>query len=398
MLGELKQRSNETAFEYKVRICLMKLNKEINLDWYEIVELLGLECSSDHLRKLAYAYKEYHNYIQEHPNTDSTEEHIAKINEKIRELEITKIQVADEKRMYKQVLREEARRRALVKSVKESIEDLNRVSPMLNKWHGEVKGNKIISVLLSDLHYGSAFDTTINSYNSKIAQERLMKYKNKIIELCNRNDISTIKEINVELLGDLIEQALHYTARIDTDRNVAEQVVECSNLVAEFIYSLAKETGLKINVANVEGNHCRISIDKEKVCYGETFIGIMEVIMKGRLKEVENVKFIKNEISNNLCIINVFDKKIGLTHGHLEKKQTGRKQLNQFLEGYYYLDEVHMGHYHHAEMNGDNIIINGSVKGTDRYAQNLRYSGKPEQVVVVYEEDGTESIVRIKLD
>lgn len=159
MLGELKQRNNETAFEYKVRICLMKLNKEINLDWYEIVELLGLECSSDHLRKLAYAYKEYHDYMQEHPNTDSTEEHIAKINEKIRELEITKIQVADEKRMYKQVLREEARRRAILDTILNKIEELNNCKPMINKNIVHINSDKVMCVLLSDLHYGAAFDT-----------------------------------------------------------------------------------------------------------------------------------------------------------------------------------------------------------------------------------------------
>lgn len=49
---------NESDFQYKVRLCVAKLNKEIDLDWIEIIEQLGLDVSSSHLRKLAYGYKE----------------------------------------------------------------------------------------------------------------------------------------------------------------------------------------------------------------------------------------------------------------------------------------------------------------------------------------------------
>ena len=59
----LKRKNNETDFEYKVRLCIAKLNKEIDLDWIEIVDLLGLDCSSDHLRKLSYGYKEFEEHI-----------------------------------------------------------------------------------------------------------------------------------------------------------------------------------------------------------------------------------------------------------------------------------------------------------------------------------------------
>lgn len=52
------RRENESEFDYKVRICLAKLNKEIELKWNEIVDLLGLDCSGDHLRKLSYGWKE----------------------------------------------------------------------------------------------------------------------------------------------------------------------------------------------------------------------------------------------------------------------------------------------------------------------------------------------------
>ena len=44
----------ETDFEYKFRLCKDKINKNIDLDWSEIVSILNLDVSADHLRKTAY--------------------------------------------------------------------------------------------------------------------------------------------------------------------------------------------------------------------------------------------------------------------------------------------------------------------------------------------------------
>ena len=68
----LDKRVNENDFEYKVRLCNAKLNKQIDLDWIELVEKLGLNCSSDHLRKLSYAYKEFSDYLDENKLSDIT--------------------------------------------------------------------------------------------------------------------------------------------------------------------------------------------------------------------------------------------------------------------------------------------------------------------------------------
>lgn len=54
------QRSQgETNFRHMVRLCVDKLNKVHDLDWSEIIEMLGLDCSADHLRKKGYAFKEF---------------------------------------------------------------------------------------------------------------------------------------------------------------------------------------------------------------------------------------------------------------------------------------------------------------------------------------------------
>lgn len=60
---DLKRLDNETDFEWKLRCCKAKINKETDLDWAEIVSLLGLDVSADHLRKTAYGLIEYDDYI-----------------------------------------------------------------------------------------------------------------------------------------------------------------------------------------------------------------------------------------------------------------------------------------------------------------------------------------------
>jgi hypothetical protein len=54
---------NESEFEHKLRLCKMKINKELDLDWQEIVDYLKLDISADHLRKISYGYLEYDNYM-----------------------------------------------------------------------------------------------------------------------------------------------------------------------------------------------------------------------------------------------------------------------------------------------------------------------------------------------
>lgn len=58
MLEELKRLANETEEEYKIRLCVGKLNKEYDIDWTEIIEITNSEGSPDNLRKKAYGYRE----------------------------------------------------------------------------------------------------------------------------------------------------------------------------------------------------------------------------------------------------------------------------------------------------------------------------------------------------
>lgn len=59
----LNRIDGETDFEWKLRLCLAKKNKELDADWIEIRDVLGIDLSPDQLRKVAVGYQEYHDYI-----------------------------------------------------------------------------------------------------------------------------------------------------------------------------------------------------------------------------------------------------------------------------------------------------------------------------------------------
>ena len=60
---DIRRNENEADFEWKLRLCKAKLSKDLDLDWQEIVDVLGLDVSADHLRKTAYGIIEYDEYI-----------------------------------------------------------------------------------------------------------------------------------------------------------------------------------------------------------------------------------------------------------------------------------------------------------------------------------------------
>lgn len=68
---DLKRLENETDFEWKLRLCLAKKRHEIDADWIEIRDTLGIDINPDQLRKQAVGYEEYDNYI--HGYTGSAE-------------------------------------------------------------------------------------------------------------------------------------------------------------------------------------------------------------------------------------------------------------------------------------------------------------------------------------
>lgn len=65
MANSFLKKENESNFEYQLRLCNLKVNKETNLSWQDIIDLLHLPITVSTLRHKAYAFKEYENYLNQ---------------------------------------------------------------------------------------------------------------------------------------------------------------------------------------------------------------------------------------------------------------------------------------------------------------------------------------------
>ena len=76
-------------------------------------------------------------------------------------------------------------------------------------------------------------------------------------------------------------------------------------------------------------------------------------------------------------------------HGHKDKPATAVEHLSLLLKTF--PDMVLLGHYHSAaerEIQGAEVIVNGSLCGTDDYAMSLRRTSKPSQKLLVINREG----------
>jgi len=58
------RQDGESNFEWKLRLCKLKLVEKQDIEWQEIVNILNLDVSADHFRKTAYGILEYDNYLK----------------------------------------------------------------------------------------------------------------------------------------------------------------------------------------------------------------------------------------------------------------------------------------------------------------------------------------------
>ena len=155
---------NNEQFERKLKLCLQKLNKETDLDWSEIAQELGLDVSSDHLRKTAYGLKEYDDYIKTKTPEMIGKEEYEKLLSKEIEIKKERVKLNDQRNLLNRQIRDLARKDNLGSILEEKLEQLpNQVLNMNYTQHDTSKKQGIFCI--SDVHYGMTVDNFLNKYN-----------------------------------------------------------------------------------------------------------------------------------------------------------------------------------------------------------------------------------------
>ncbi|HBG2116854.1 metallophosphoesterase [Clostridioides difficile] len=392
----LKKKEDESLVDYRIRIRLAKVNKEIDLDWGEIVELLGLECSPDHCRKVSYGLKEAFDYLNSKIQDNSTQEEIDKINEKILELKKIKVQLSDERSLVNKKIREYSRIDNIIDLFNNKIDDISLHKPFLSdsSYKDYETSNQEAVMLISDIHYGLETINAFNRYNSEIFKIRIQCLKDKVIEY---SKLHKVKRLHVMLLGDLISGHIHNSIRLENRENIVEQIIEVSEILSEFIYELSKEID-KIIVYSVGGNHDRVLPKKDENLDKDNFTLLIDEYIKLRIKSLGNVIFQENIYDNDIIVAKICGNTCFGTHGDKDKMSTAIPKLTSLIK--LIPDYIFMAHLHNCKEDSygeSEIIVNGSFSGTDTYAKNLRLSSYAMQKLIIFNDDGRLCTYNIKL-
>lgn len=401
---ELKRLTNENEEQYIWRVGQMKDSGLINLEWSELADIINKECreSEDEYRVEATYRKPYQQAKRFYEagvfSKFNEDDYVDKLDEQKRELEKMKIAYRDERNDWQRQNRVAAR-------IEEKLDNLERDLRTIGKTNfkvGKVKandGDNSLIVMLSDLHTGQTFDSPFGQYNTDILKQRMNQLLQETIKIGKRHNSVMI---NVILLGDEISGNIHNTIQVSNRENVIEQIKIASEVITSFCVELAKVFGF-VNIYECAGNHSRLVSNKELAVHDERLDNLITWIVKQMTSHIDTIKVHDNEenrIDSGISTFELYGKEYVAVHGDYDVlNKTGVGNLSMMLGKIPYA--IMNGHNHfpsNTDVNGVKVIQGGSMAGAgDSYTVEKRLSGKPNQTVLVCDENGIGCIYNIEL-
>ena len=120
-------------FEQLKGMVISKLNKDSDLSWEDICDMLDLDMNPHELRKRSYGIKLYDDYLK-NKSIDQAPSDIQKdIDEKLIELKKERVKLNDLRTQVNKGLREQARFEDLLDLLRVEIRNLSNEKPLTNK-------------------------------------------------------------------------------------------------------------------------------------------------------------------------------------------------------------------------------------------------------------------------
>lgn len=366
-------------YEKNLQTLIGKVEGSVDMGWDEVCDYIGADIHPDSLRK-AFATTEYGGYsvakyLMDKTANELTEDMLASLEKKKVEEYKERVRLQDARREYNKELRTEARYENLIDIMKCAIDKM----PNLSFCSKELGSNGVkASLVVSDLHYGAIIDNAINFYNTDVCKERMNTLLDKTIKYCT---IHHVRELYVNLAGDLVCGNIHLTSRVEQEEDIIAQTMQVAELLSNFLAELSKYVP-SIVVVCVQGNHSRVTPNRKESLNQENFERIIFEYIKMRLP---NIRMLINGAEDWIAY-NIGERKMFLEHGDKSSVSSAREKAINLLG--YVPDTIIFGHFHHLEVNDDNgtdVVVNGSVMGSDSYAVRRRLHTQPYQVMQVYD-------------
>lgn len=391
---QLSKGENENNDQYIWRLCQAKDSGQIDVDWFDLATIFNEEIFHDdtekYLGEAAYRkpYQQAKRFYESGVFNDFDEnEYIEKMNTAKEELKKERQKLSDERNALYRKLREQGRKESFIDLVKKAIDE--HTEPHFKYHECNIPESDCDAIIhLTDIHCGADINSTLNTFNNDILNERLSNYLNSI-----RDIVKLYHPENAYLIlgGDLIHGLIHLNSRIESKENVIEQVMYVTDFIGGFIDELS--TMFKnVNVYTTMGNHSRIFPDLEAEVKGENFDILIPYILKKDLKNIKNVHFIDNKLDCEIATFMVRGHMVYAAHGDKDTPQNVVYNMTKFARKAHLPlpDMCYLGHRHTnglTTVDDVKVIESGCVDGMDSYAINKRLTSRPEQTVTIVTED-----------
>lgn len=259
----------------------------------------------------------------------------------------------------------------------------------------EVKGSTsgIPTLFLSDIHFDEVVRPEqvnhVNEFNHEIAVARLKHTFQTTIDLLKLYLLKTDYDgIICALGGDLLSGNIHEELAETNEQTIMKSILDLSDILAAGIGGLADEFG-RVFVPCVVGNHGRLhKKPRYKYRIEQNYEWLVYQFLQRHFKSDTRVSFLIPDAPDAQWTI--YGRTYNLNHGDQFKGGTGisgifsplmlgmaRKQKKQNAIGQPF-DVMMNGHWHQY-LHTDYLIVNGSVKGYDEFANMHNFNFEPPQ-------------------
>lgn len=401
-MDELNRLPKENYYKYVWRIDnLIRQGKYKN--WAEITTIVNSQVDeedvkgeSGHRKAVKYARDFYENGVFDEMNDDKYHK---ELQIQIEELRKVKKQVQDQRREYNKITAIDGRAENLMEKLIESSERLNKERPLEFTDYIVDTSDKEAVLIFADWHYGMITDNIWNTYNTEICRKRVSELVSKSKTYLSLNKIN---KLNIVLLGDECHGGIHVSARVKSEEEVCDQLMNVSEIIAQAVEELSKCVN-QISLYSTYGNHMRSIQNKNDSIHSDNMEKIIPWWLEQRLKENDKVDILYSDFKE-FTKLKIFDYNICCVHGDLDNIKNIGITVNTIFSKLYNetIDYTISADKHHLEefesYNIENILVR-SLCGTDDYANDKRLYSKAGQTLMIFNrEDGRESTYNIKLN
>ena len=387
----------ESTIDYIAR--MVDIKDDLGITWEKLAEMINSNCgisySESYYRKGCWRNLCDGTTMSSY-GVDSggiTPEEL-KLRDLLQKVRKEKVKLSDERSQNNAYIRRLSREET-IKEIAHDFAVQMENKPLLCLPKSIVTGDEEAILVLSDWHYGIECKSYWNTYDTEIARQRISKLRDSVKNKCNRHRISRLHVVN---LSDLICGRIHLSLRLESRIDVITQVMEVSEILAEFLSSLSEVVN-DVEYYDCDDNHSRIEPNKNDSINLESLTRITRWYLAERLSHNPRITVHDNIYGDDIIAFDCKGYRVLGVHGDKDKPSSVIDRLSMMTKER--PDLVLVAHYHHFnadELNEVVVIGNGSLMGTDTYAKDRRLTSKPSQnLIIASDESVVDTLYRIVL-